>query len=82
VSAAFARTYDLVGRVATDGGDEGGSVTFLEDSKFFFTQYHLGKVNIILHLVSFSFLFSQGWGYAIGCTLVPVLIDVQPANPD
>lgn len=31
--------------------------TFLRDSKFFFTLYHSGNVNIILHLVSFSFLF-------------------------
>jgi hypothetical protein len=30
---------------------------FLEDSKFFWTEYHSGKVNIIMHLVSFSFLF-------------------------
>jgi hypothetical protein len=34
-----------------------GHVTFLRGSKFFFTQYHAGKVNIILHLVSLSFLF-------------------------
>ena len=31
-------------------------MTFLKDSKFFFTLYHAGKVNIILHVVSFSFL--------------------------
>ncbi len=30
---------------------------FLEDSKFFWTEYHSGKMNIIMHLVSFSFLF-------------------------
>jgi hypothetical protein len=36
----------------------GGNMTkFLEDSKFFWTEYHGGKVNVILHLVSFSFLF-------------------------
>jgi len=34
-----------------------GHVTILRDSKFFFTQYHAGKVNITLHLVSISFLF-------------------------
>jgi hypothetical protein len=34
-----------------------GYATFLRDSKFFFTQYHAGKVNIALHLVSLSFLF-------------------------
>ena len=36
---------------------EGNMSKFLEDSKFFWTEYHSGKVNIILHLVSFSFLF-------------------------
>ncbi|MFZ3329857.1 MAG: hypothetical protein WA197_04455 [Candidatus Acidiferrales bacterium] len=36
--------------------------TFLEDSKFFWTEYHSGRVNIILHLVSFSFLL---YGLAI-----------------
>ncbi|MBV8828014.1 MAG: hypothetical protein JO217_00455 [Acidobacteriaceae bacterium] len=30
---------------------------FLEDSKFFWTEYHSGTINVILHLVSFSFLF-------------------------
>jgi hypothetical protein len=47
-------------RAGTDRVNRGGSmtvVTFLEDSKFFFTLYHAGKVNIILHLVSFTFLF-------------------------
>ena len=34
-----------------------GLVTFLIDSKFFFTQYHAGKVNITLHVASISFLF-------------------------
>ena len=29
--------------------------TFLSDSTFFFTLYHPGKLNIILHLVSFYF---------------------------
>jgi membrane-bound ClpP family serine protease len=37
--------------------DQEGRVTFLRDSKFFFTLYHAGKVNIFLHLVSLSFLF-------------------------
>ena len=32
-------------------------MTFLEDSKFFFTLYHAGGVNIMLHVVSLSFLF-------------------------
>jgi hypothetical protein len=30
---------------------------FLEDSKFFWTEYHRGTMNVIMHLVSFSFLF-------------------------
>jgi hypothetical protein len=30
---------------------------FLEDSNCFWTEYHGGKINIIMHLVSFSFLF-------------------------
>jgi hypothetical protein len=51
------------GHVATDSVNQRGSVTslrmFLEDSKFFFTPYHAGTVNIILHWVSFSFLFNR-----------------------
>jgi hypothetical protein len=36
----------------------GGNMSkFLEDSKFFWTEYHRGKMNVIMHLVSFSFLF-------------------------
>ena len=36
----------------------GGSMSkFLEGSKFFWTEYHRGKMNVIMHLVSFSFLF-------------------------
>ena len=31
--------------------------TFFRDSKFFFTLYHAGALNIILHLVSFFILF-------------------------
>ena len=50
--------------------DQGGSMTFLEDSKFFFTLYHAGKVNIILHLVSFTFLF---YGLAVkSAPFVPI----------
>ena len=29
---------------------------FLDDSKFFWTEYHGGRINITMHLVSFSFL--------------------------
>ena len=57
---------------ATDRVDQGGSVTFrtfLSDSKFFFTLYHAGKVNIILHLVSFSFLF-----YGLAVKSVPLVL--------
>ena len=46
-----------------------GHVTFLRDSKFFFTQYHAGKVNIALHLVSISFLF-----YGLTVKSVPLLL--------
>jgi hypothetical protein len=58
---------------STDGADRGGSLTFrtfLEDSKFFFTLYHTGKVNIILHLVSFSFLF---YGLAVKSVLLVLI---------
>jgi hypothetical protein len=58
VKVAFRKNGRSRGRVATDGVDQGGSMTtFLSDSKFFFTEYHAGKVNIILHLVSSSVLF-------------------------
>jgi hypothetical protein len=58
---------------STDGVDRGGSLTFrtfLEDSKFFFTPYHAGKVNIILHAVSFSFLF---YGLAVKSVLLVLI---------
>ena len=42
-------------------------MTFLEDTRFFFTRYHAGTVNIILHLVSFSFLF---YGLAVKSVLL------------
>jgi hypothetical protein len=45
-------------------------MTFLRDSRFFFTKYHAGKVKITLHLVSFSFLF---YGLTIK-SVSPVLI--------
>ena len=46
---------------------ETGLLTFLRDSKFFFTQYHAGKVNIILHLVSLTFVF---YGLAVKTSLL------------
>ena len=30
---------------------------FIEDSKFFFTSFHKGTVNILLHIISFTILF-------------------------
>lgn len=48
LKAPETRTRGLIG---------GGMSKFLEDSKFFWTEYHSGRVNIILHLMSFSFLF-------------------------
>ncbi len=30
---------------------------FIEDSKFFFTDFHKGTVNIFLHVISFSVMF-------------------------
>ena len=53
--------------------DRGGSLTFrmfLEDSKFFFTLYHAGRVNIILHAISFSFLF---YGLAVRSVLLVLI---------
>ena len=43
--------------------------TFLRDSKFFWTLYHAGKVNIILHVVSFSFMF-----YGLTVKSVPLVL--------
>jgi hypothetical protein len=61
------------GRVAIGGVDQGRTVTilttFLEDSKFFFTLYHAGTVNITLHVVSFSFLF-----YGLVAKSVPLVL--------
>jgi hypothetical protein len=48
---------------------ERGSVTFFRESKFFFTLYHAGKVNIILHVVSLSFLF-----YGLSAKSVPLVL--------
>jgi hypothetical protein len=42
---------------------------FLADSKFFWTEYHSGKINIIMHLVSFSFLF-----YGLAIKSVPLVL--------
>jgi hypothetical protein len=72
VRAAFHKNGRSGGRVATHGVDQGESVafrTFLRDSKFFFTLYHSGKVNITLHVVSFSFLF-----YGLAVKSVPLVL--------
>jgi Transposase DDE domain len=44
-------------------------IVVLRDSKFFFTQYHAGKVNITLHSVSISFLF-----YGLTVKSVPLVL--------
>jgi hypothetical protein len=59
------------------GVDYGGSVsfqTFLSDSKFFFTLYHAGTVNIILHAVSFSLLFYGLTVKSISLVLIGLLV--------
>ncbi len=43
---------------------------FIEDSKFFFTDFHKGMVNIILHVISFSVMF---YGLAVKDTLLVIL---------
>jgi hypothetical protein len=58
---------------STDGADRGGSLTFrmfLEDTKFFFTLYRAGTVNISLHLVSLSFLL---YGLALKSVLLVLI---------
>ena len=42
---------------------------FIEDSKFFFTDFHKGTVNIILHIVSFTTLF-----YGLAIKDVPLVV--------
>lgn len=43
---------------------------FIETSKFFFTDFHKGTVNIILHIISFSVIF---YGLAVKNTLLVIL---------
>jgi hypothetical protein len=73
VRVALGKNGRFGGRLATDGVDQAGSVTFLrmflEDSKLFFTLYHAGKVNITLHVVSFSLLF-----YGLAVKNVPFVL--------
>ncbi len=44
--------------------------TFIEASKFFFTDFHKGTVNIILHIISFSVMF---YGLTVKNTLLVLL---------
>ena len=43
---------------------------FIETSKFFFTDFHRGTINIILHVISFAVLF---YGLAVKDTLLVIL---------
>ena len=43
---------------------------FIEVSKFFFTDFHKGTVNIILHIISFAVMF---YGFAVKDTLLVIL---------
>jgi len=43
---------------------------FIEDSKFFFTDFHKGTVNIILHVISFAVMF---YGLAVRDTFLVIL---------
>ena len=43
---------------------------FIEVSKFFFTDFHRGTVNIILHIISFAVMF---YGLAVKDTLLVIL---------
>jgi len=43
---------------------------FIEDSKFFFTDFHKGTVNIFLHIISFAVMF---YGLVIKDTLLVIL---------
>ena len=56
-------------KTLTASTPEIGLATFLRDSKFFFTEYHAGTVNIILRLVSLSFLF-----YGLAVKSVPLVL--------
>jgi hypothetical protein len=70
------RTQNTVVK-STGGVDLGGSLrlrTFLEDSRFFFTMYHAGKMNIILHAVSFSFLFYGLAVKSVGLVLIGLFV--------
>jgi len=65
LEAPETRTGRLIGRNISK---------FLEDSKFFWTEYHSGKINIILHLVSFSFLFYGLAVKSVGLVLIGLFV--------
>jgi len=43
---------------------------FIQDTKFFFTDFHKGTVNIVLHVISFAVMF---YGLAVTDTLLVIL---------
>jgi|SRR3989344_5217420 len=43
---------------------------FIEDSKFFFTDFHRGTINIILHIISFTVMF---YGLAVKNTFLVII---------
>jgi len=45
-------------------------MNFIETSKFFFTGFHKGTINIILHIISFGVMF---YGLVIKDTLLVIL---------
>lgn len=44
--------------------------TFIQTSKFFFTDFHKGRVNISLHIISFAVMF---YGLAVKNTFLVIL---------
>lgn len=45
-------------------------MNFIETTKFFFTDFHKGTINIVLHIISFAVMF---YGLATRNTLLFVL---------
>ena len=45
-------------------------MNFIQISKFFFTDFHKGTVNIILHIISFAVMF---YGLAVKDTLLVII---------
>lgn len=63
------RQSELLKIALVTGSSRGIGRAFLRDSRFFFTLYHAGKVNIVRHAVSFSFLF-----YGLTVKSVPLVL--------